>query len=274
MRCPTFTPRALVAAITSLGLAHVAFADDDIDFGLKTEQQLRAKSEKLFGVERPLTDSAPATSSAYRAPGQSAYDQVLAAHGLKVEYLTRNAGNHTDMMAFFPARNPTHLITCIEGGRELLANGKYNPAVQRIHLQTGAVETILRGMDRCDGIRSTAWGTVLVTEETGDGGAYEILNPLGVTDQTVLDRALGTVTDPTHVAKRTALPVMAWEGLVVLPSGVVIAGDELRPGSPANADGGASSSSCRPWRTRVGRSAISINRRSLPASCMRCRSRA
>jgi len=34
---------------------------------------------------------------------------------------------------------------------------------------------------------------------------------------------------------RAALPTMAWEGLAVLPSGVVIAGDELRPGSPANA---------------------------------------
>lgn len=120
-----------------------------------------------------------------------------------------------------------------------MGGGKYNPSIQRINLTTGAAETVLRGMDRCDGIRTTAWGTVLATEETTSGGAYEILNPLGVTEQTVLDRALGIVTDPNHIAKRAALPAMAWEGLAVLPSGVVVAGDELRPGSPADADGGA-----------------------------------
>jgi secreted PhoX family phosphatase len=32
---------------------------------------------------------------------------------------------------------------------------------------------------------------------------------------------------------------MAWEGIGILPSGVLYAGDELRPGTPANADGGA-----------------------------------
>ena len=239
MRYPTLVSRTLIASLTGLGLTHAAIADDDSDFGLKVEQQLKAKSEKLFGVEKPLTESAPATSGPYRTAFQSAYDQVAIAHGLKVEYLTRDAANATDMMAFFPAQNPTHLITCIEGSRQQLADGRYNPSVQRIRLADGLVETILRGMSACDGIRTTDWGTVLVTEERTDGGAYEILSPLTVSEQTVLDRALGTVTDPNHVAKRTALPTMAWEGLEILPSGVVFAGDELRPGSPANADGGA-----------------------------------
>jgi hypothetical protein len=145
--------------------------------------------------------------------------------------------------------NPTHLITCIEGGRQFLIDGgtpgvydvgdKLNPSVQRINLQTGAVETILRGMSSCDGIRTTAWGTVLATEERTDGGAYEIFNPLGISEQTVIDRTSGTVTDTANIAKRTAMPIIAWEGIAVLPSGVVIAGDELRPGTPANADGGA-----------------------------------
>jgi secreted PhoX family phosphatase len=111
--------------------------------------------------------------------------------------------------------------------------------VQRIRLSDGQVETVLRGMSRCDGIRATPWGTILATEETTDGGAYEILDPLHVTEQSVLDRATGNVSDAAHIAKRAALPTMAWEGLVVLPSGVVIGGDELRPGSPADADGGA-----------------------------------
>lgn len=121
-----------------------------------------------------------------------------------------------------------------------MSNGKLNPAVQRIHLTTGVVETILRGMSRCDGIRTTPWGTILATEETTDGGAYEILNPLTTTEQTVLDRSTGSVSDPGHIAKRAALPTMAWEGLAVLPSGVVMGGDELRPGSGiADSDGGA-----------------------------------
>ncbi len=226
----------------ALGMAVLgALADDDKDFGLKVEQLLKAQSEKLFGVEQPLEASAPPTSGPYRTPSQSAWDQVLVAHGLKVEYVTRVAANATDMFAFWPdATHPTHLVSCVEGSRQLLANGKYNPSVQRIRLSDGQVETILRGMTACDGIRTTPWGTILVTEETSSGGAYEILNPLAVTEQTVLDRNLGTVTDPTNVAKRVALPTMAWEGIAILPSGVVIAGDELRPGTATpDADGGA-----------------------------------
>jgi len=42
------------------------------------------------------------------------------------------------------------------------------------------------------------------------------------------------------VVKRTALAAMAWEGFDVLPSGVLLGGDELRPGTgKADADGGA-----------------------------------
>ena len=246
---PLLKPCVFAVAMATAFAPFAAQADDETDFGIQVEKLLKEQSEKLFGVEKPLKTSAPATVGAYRTPSQSAYDQVLVANGLKVEYLTREAANATDMMAFYPAQNPTHLVTCVEGGRQFLIDGgtpgvydagdKLNPSVQRINLATGAVETILRGMSSCDGIRATAWGTVLATEERTDGGAYEIFNPLSVSEQTVIDRASGAVTDPANVAKRAALPTMAWEGLAVLPSGVVIAGDELRPGSPANADGGA-----------------------------------
>ena len=229
---------ATLALLLALTGTTSAVAGDD-DFGASVEFLLKLQSQKLFGVAKPLDASAPATSGAYRTPTQQAFEQVALAHGLKVEYLTRTAANATDMMAFFPQNRPSHLITCVEGGRQTLANGKLNPSVQRINLQTGTVETLLRGMSSCDGIRTTPWGTILATEERTDGGAYEILDPLNVSEQTVLDRALGTVTDPNRIAKRTALPTIAWEGIVVLPSGVVIGGDELRPGTPANADGGA-----------------------------------
>jgi hypothetical protein len=247
---PLLKPCVFAVAMATAFAPLAAQADNDADFGLKIEQLLKAQSEKLFGVEKPLGASAPPTVGAYRTTSQTADDQVLLAHGLKVEYLTREAANLTDMMAFYPAHNPTHLITCVEGGRQFLTDGgtpnvydagdKLNPAIQRINLETGAVETILRGMSRCDGIATTAWGTILATEETTDGGAYEILSPLGITEQTVIDRASGTVTDPANIAKRTALPTMAWEGIAVLPTGVVIAGDELRPGTGgADRDGGA-----------------------------------
>ncbi len=247
---PLLKPCVFVVAMATAFVPFAAQADDETDFGLKVEKLLKAQSEKLFGVEKPLEASAPPTVGPYRTPLQTAYDQVLVARDLKVEYLTREAANATDMMAFYPAQNPTHLVTCVEGGRQFLIDGgtpnvydagdKLNPAVQRIDLNTGAVETILRGMDRCDGIRATAWGTILATEERTDGGAYEIFNPLGVSEQTVIDRASGTVTDPASIAKRAALPTMAWEGLAALPSGVVIAGDELRPGTGgADRDGGA-----------------------------------
>lgn len=242
-----------LALISALSIAAPVQADDDRDeardFGVMLEHQLKAQSEKLFGFNRPLAESAPATTGAYRSAGQSAYDQVLLAKGLRAQYLTREAGNLTDMMALYPAANPTHLISCVEGGREVIGtltdgSAKYNPSVQRIDLATGKVETILRGMDRCDGIRTTDWGTILATEETDAGIAVEILNPLSVTEQTMLNRGApgmpADVTDSINITKRYNMPTIAWEGLTVLPTGVVIGGDEERPGSPAqDADGGA-----------------------------------
>jgi len=234
---------ALLAA--GFGGAAVADEADTRDFGVFVENALRATTRATLGLPHPLTESAPATEGAYRTQQQAARDQVLIPHGLRATYLTRQAADSTDMLAFYPAAAPTHLISCVEGGREVLSGGALNPSVQRIDLATGAVETILRGMSACDGIRTTPWGTVLATEEEDDGGAYEILNPLATTNYTVQDRASGQIVDASgnadldEIAKRPALPTMAWEGLEVLPSGVVIAGDELRPGTPADADGGA-----------------------------------
>ena len=236
---------ALTLAMLGAGVAHAT------DFGAHTEHLLKAHSNQLFGVVMPLGESAPATTGAYRTETQKAEDQVLLAKGLKARYLTRNAANSVDMFSFWPSEAaPTHLIACIEGGRSQLTGDadktayapgdKFNPSVQRIDLATGAVETILRGMSGCDGIRTTPWGTVLATEEQDDGGAYEILNPLATTNYTVKDRATGEIvdvagtTDIDEIAKRTALPVIAWEGLDITSEGVIIAGDEERPGSTAD----------------------------------------
>lgn len=242
-------------ATTMLALpALPALADDEDshDFGARTEQRLKNSSMHWFGIQGPLGPSASPTTGNYRTPDQPAKEQVLLADSLKAEYVTRNVGNSADMFAFWPSdESPTHLIFCIEGGRQNLGTflpggliQKFNPAVQRIKLSDGSVETILRGTTACDGIRRTPWQTILATEEASDGGVYEIINPLNMTNQTITDRTLGTIIDEngipsTSIVKRAALPKMAWEGLGVTPEGVVYAGDELRPGTPANADGGA-----------------------------------
>lgn len=226
----------------------ILFADEEIqnrDFGALVENLLNYRSNEFFGIRKPLKDSAPESIEPFRTESQVAGNQILLAEGLHAEYLTRNAGEKTDMIVFFPPDNPTHIITSVESNRQLIAPpDKYNPSVQRINLETGEVETILRGLTACDGIRVTPWGTILATEEAIDGAAYEILDPLRVTEETVTDRNPGTVTDPVHIVKRTALPIIAWEGIAILPNGVIIAGDEFPPGLGADfgtpdADGGA-----------------------------------
>jgi hypothetical protein len=250
--------RTVSVAVLTAAAAGIAIADDGAlqghDFGQFAEARLKTAALPLMGVLRPLDASAPATEGPFRTAEQGAGDQVSLAKGLTARYLTRNAANSTDMLAFYPAAAPTHLSTCVEGGRQELAGDglpgyaagdKFNPSVQRIELATGKVETVLRGMSSCDGIRTTPWGSVLVTEETSDGGAYEILNPLLSSELTVKSRATGEIVNSAgipataQIVKRPALPTMAWEGLEVLPSGVVIGGDELRPGTPADADGGS-----------------------------------
>jgi hypothetical protein len=149
---------ATAAAVGTCGYAAVAHAEVNFlarDFGSNVDSLLKTVAPLLFGFT-PIGKSAPATTGAYRMPDQGPHRQVRVAPGLRVQYLTRDAADSTDMMAFFPRDNPTHLITCVEGDLEEIAPGKLNPSVQRIDLASGAVETILRGMNGCDGIRATA----------------------------------------------------------------------------------------------------------------------
>jgi secreted PhoX family phosphatase len=236
---------AVLAALSS-----TAIADNDI--GMKYEDLLHAQSVKLFGVVQPLRESAYPEDIVPRNEA-SASDRQLLAKGLKAEFVTRSIGGNGDMITFWPTdTNYTHLIVCNEVGRYGTTpggNGGYNPAVQRVDVKTGEVETILHGMARCDGLRTTQWGTVLATEESGaDGGAYEIINPLNTTGHWIADRGAAGVpadirdgVDSTlpsgAVIKRAALVAQSWEGFEVVDNGVFIGGDELRPGF--DNDGGA-----------------------------------
>jgi hypothetical protein len=254
--------RGLFAASLAMagigGLAPISRASDSaVDMGVLYEKLLSASSYLIYGTGRPLTASAPSTRDAagvaipYRTAEQPAGAQVLLAGGLRAEYVTRGLADAGDMIALWPSDEAaTHLVVCIEGGREEIGTFpdgrvKYNPSVQRVKLAGGQVETLLRGMSGCDGIRRTAHGTILATEEETDGGAYEIYEPLATSEETVVDRATGEVVDSAnatsaHIVRRLALPTIAWEGIAALPSGVLIAGDELRPGTNgADSDGGA-----------------------------------
>lgn len=181
--------------------------------------------------------AAPA-HAADRHPGQTVADLVELAPGVQARLLTREAADWTDMLVSWPpGPAPTHLISCVEKQRGTLADGRLNPSVQALSLNDGTAHTLVRGMDRCDGIRVTPWGTVVATEESSDGGLYELLlppDPAGFAELTVRDRATGriedgSVTPSALMAKRPALPTMAWEGFEMLPSGVVYGGDEWGP---------------------------------------------
>lgn len=217
-----------------------AFANAE-DFGASVQEMLTDKAKELFGIEAPIGESASkSVEEGYRTKDQKPEGQVALAAGLKAEFVTREVGNHADMIAFYPAQNPTHMIVCIEGDREELEGGKLNPGVQRVSMTDGKVETIFRGTSACDGIRTTPWNTVLFTEEDDAGFAYEVLDPLKATEIILTDRDKGEISDTAQIVRHDALPKMAWEGLTILPSGVVIAGDEWRPGTAyPNTDGGA-----------------------------------
>ncbi len=231
-----------------LAAAMAATSAQAQDYGQRNDALLARRTPAHFGFAAPIPGLATPLA---RAVGQPASDRQVLAAGLTASYVARNVATDGDMIAFWPNDvSYTHLIVCIEGGRAAASGANpagYNAGVQRVNVTTGQVETILHGMDRCDGIRTTPWGTIFATEETNDGRGYEILDPIGTTGHWVADRTTGDVRDAlnsltasTVIAQRQALPTMAWEGLAVLETGVVIAGDELRPGDAGTgADGGA-----------------------------------
>ena len=202
----------------------------------------------------------------FRTPTQTVEEQFLFLRkGIQAEYFSREVGQDWDQMAFWPhaAAHPTHLIGCIEEvlgclsgscGASFAVGDKLTPGVQVVDLQTRAVTTLVRGMTICDGIRTTPWGTVIATEEdfvSDAGSVYEILDPLTADEFTILARGKGgapaRIVDQAgrdasdRIIKRTAFPVIRYEGFLVHETGVVIAGDEERPGSYGwgDTDGGA-----------------------------------
>jgi hypothetical protein len=143
---------AVIAGVVSTPVTHA------FDFGAWIEENLSSLSEVLFGFGEPLGAPATAADVVPRAAATAQQRQLLAG-GLEAVFVARNVASLGDMIAFWPDDlTYTHLIICIEqvrSGTTPAGNGGLNAAVQRVAVATGVVETILHGMSRCDGIRTT-----------------------------------------------------------------------------------------------------------------------
>lgn len=220
---------ALVAALA--GTAFGIWLPFDI--GLRQQNQLYDLSGPLYGVRGALKHSSTESVSQAQADAEPR-SLITLADSLHARVVTSGvAGADIDMMAFYPnAFHPKWLIACNEGGPD-------QPGLQRINIQTGEVATIVTGTSACDPVHATPWGTYVFGEEEDDGHLYELIDPLDTTD-VVLDRATGTTSGGTgaeNIVRRDALGFLAFEGIGVLPSGVVYYGDENRPfeGAPGGA---------------------------------------
>jgi hypothetical protein len=218
-----------LSLLAAAGLAFAtagAFAGGDLDFGKIRDRELEALAPTLFGVFGPLHESSTKSIDKTMADANPAALATVA-KSLKVRVVTSGvAAPNIDMIALWPDdQAPTHLIFCNE-------EGPAQAGVQRLRLADGKVETILTGTNSCDPVRRTAWGTILVGEESGNTGqVLEIINPINTTG-VLFDRVAGTFSGGTgagNIATRYALGRLSFEGMALYPNGVMYYGDENRP---------------------------------------------
>jgi secreted PhoX family phosphatase len=229
-------PAALaLAAGLFLAPALVVADPHHFDFGSWSEHLLASQSERLFGVAQPVGASSTQSIDA-AAANQDPRRLVTLARGLRARVVASNVNvpPNVDMMALWPNDHaPTHIIACNE-------EGPNEPGVVRIRLFDGFVETMLTGLDSCDPVRRTAWGTIIVGEEAGSSGhLLEIVHPLAVTN-VFFDRVANQTSGGTgagNVADRPAVGRTSFEGIALYPNGVMYYGDENRPfqGTPGGA---------------------------------------
>src|SRR4051794_40305451 len=197
------------------------------DFGEQVEELLNSKANSLFGVNGTLDASSTTQVSGADAEADPR-KLVTLAHGLTAHVVSKDPalGGNVDQIALWPSsENPTHLIFCNEEGTGA-------PAIQRVAIATGAVETILTGLNRCDPLRRSAWGTVFAAEENGAASrVVEIIDPLHTANVTIVGTTISGGTNPGNIALRTALGALSFEGFGAMPNGVVYYGDEKRPGA-------------------------------------------
>jgi secreted PhoX family phosphatase len=226
----SFVHTSLIAGLGALALvARIGADGPNPDFGAFIAQQLRAHSMELFGFRHPLEHSAIGPDA---GPSTNALEL---ADGLTATLLSSAVHNSADQIALWPNDDhPTFLFVCDEEAS--------NPAVQRVDLSKPAnanATTIVTGLSACDPVRRTPWGTIIVAEEAGaNGGLYELIDPEHInTPIAVINRDLGTTSDPLHLVKRQAVGSLSFEGLAIKADGTTIYADELAP-SGGNAGGG------------------------------------
>jgi hypothetical protein len=214
---------AAVALVAVVGTALGAYFDD---WGLDRQTQMENKSHTLFGFGQPVPASSTTNLTAAQITANPA-GLITVAKGLKVGVVTAgNAAPNLDQMVLWPQSNPTHIIACNE-------EGAAQPALQKISLATGQATTIATGIISCDPVRVTPWGSILFGEEATNAAAdnksamWEIVDPLSVTGAH-LDRVAGT-SDNAKIARVNSLGYLSFEGLAILPTGVIYYGDELGP---------------------------------------------
>lgn len=218
-------------------LSAPVFAEDlnlgNKGFGEFRDKLLRQHSQQLFGISGPVAASSTASVDAATANANPTA-LITAARSLRAKVVSADVklAPNIDMMDLWPQDKPTHIIACNE-------QDETAPGIQRIRLSDGSVETILTGTVSCDPLHVSAWGTVIVGEESGNTGAIlELIDPLHTTGVTY-DNATHALTgaDAGKVAVREAVGHTSFEGVVAYPNGVMYYGDENRPS--AGAAGGA-----------------------------------
>ena len=174
MRQSLIVPCVLVTGLAVVGMTSRMMADHPHrDFGTFVAHQLRDHSEQLFGIRHPLEESA---LGPYDGPDNLKAIQV--APGLHVSLVSSSVASAADQIALWPDDDhPTFLFVCDEETS--------NPAVQRVDLSkppASNATTIVTGLDSCDPVRRTPWGTIIVAEEAGaTGGFYELIDPVHIT---------------------------------------------------------------------------------------------
>jgi Bacterial protein of unknown function (DUF839) len=192
-----------------------AAAGVPFSFGVFRDHQLAERSDRLFGVDKPL--AASSTVQITQADAQADPTKLATlAKGLHARVVTTQGPTVDDQISLWPSsRHPEYLIVCNE-------DSTTQPGLVRIELKTGVATTIVTGTTSCDPTRRTPWGTILFGEEAGQGGRlYELIDPLHTTGVT-LDRTTGTFSGgvgASNLVTRTALGTAAFEGIGILGDG-------------------------------------------------------
>src|SRR5499427_640874 len=205
MRLSLLVSGVLVTGLAVAGLTSRMIADHPHrDFGQFVADQLSDHSEQLFGIRHPLEESALGPYD-----GSDNLKAIQVAPGLNVSLVSSSVASAADQIAMWPDDdNPRYLFVCDEETTD--------PAVQRVDLTKPAgsnATTLVIGLQSCDPVRRTAWGTIIVAEEAGaTGGFYELIDPAHINGPiTVMNRATGQTSDPMHLVKRQAVGSLSFE---------------------------------------------------------------